>query len=46
MNPPNFVFDTLYKRHTSGDLRQNDSDNLDDRDRIAKIFFDLRDMKL
>lgn len=44
--PPNFVFKTLYKGYTSGDLRRNDPANLDDRDRVSKISFDLRDMNL
>ena len=35
-----------FKRYTAGDQRQNTDLNLDDRERVSKITFDLRDMNL
>ena len=44
--PPNIIFDVEYKRYTAGDYRQNDENNTDDRERVSKIRFDIRDLNL
>ena len=44
--PPNFTLNVDYKRYTAGDYRQNNPNNLDDRDRISKITGDLREFNL
>ena len=38
--------DVIYKRYTAGDYRQGDAANLDDRERVCKIKFDIRDLCL
>ncbi len=43
---PDFTMITHYKRYTAGDYRQNSAQNLDDRERVSKITFDLRDLLL
>jgi hypothetical protein len=35
-----------YKRYTAGDTRQNDDNNRDNRERVAKVRLDIRDLKL
>lgn len=42
--PPTFGMDAHYKRYTGGDYRQNDDNNLDDRERVSKITFDIKEM--
>jgi len=42
--PPDFEIEFHYKNYTAGDTRLED--NLDNRDRVAKIYFDLRDLRL
>lgn len=42
--PPTFGMDAHYKRYTAGDYRQNDENNLDDRERVSKITFDIKEM--
>lgn len=43
---PDFLVNAEMKKYTAGDYRRNDESNLDDRDRISKIRFDIRDMQL
>jgi len=43
--PPNFYIDTMYKRYTAGDVRPGEA-NLDNRERVAKISLDMRDLRL
>ena len=43
---PDFVVNAEFKRHTAGDMRQNNPKVMDDRDRISKIKLDMRDMQL
>jgi len=43
---PDFFLQAHYKRYTAGDYRQNNPNNLDDRERVSKIYFDLRDLHL
>ena len=44
--PPDFMMFATYKRYAAGDMRIDDPANMDDRERVSKIEFDLRDMKL
>ena len=45
--PPDLIINASYRRYTSGDLRpQEMQEHVDDRDRVSKLFFDLRDMNL
>jgi hypothetical protein len=43
--PPHFFVDTQYKRYTAGDVRPGE-DNYDNRERVAKIRLDIRDLRL
>ena len=43
---PDPLFVVPYKRYTAGDYRHNDPRNIDDRERVAKIIFDLRELQL
>ena len=43
---PDPLFVVPFKRYTAGDYRQNDPRNIDDRERVAKIIFDLRELQL
>lgn len=43
---PDLHVNASYKRYTAGDYRQGDENNIDDRDRISKLKFDLRDLHL
>jgi len=42
--PADFSVGVKYKKYTAGDTRSED--NLDNRERVAKIFVDLKEMKL
>jgi len=43
---PNFEIQVFYKRYTAGDTRVNDPNNRDNRERVAKLKLDMRDLKL
>ena len=43
---PNFPVMAEYKRYTAGDIRQNNPNNIDDRERVSKLMINLRDLKL
>ena len=43
---PDFSMFVHYKRYTAGDTRQNDDNNRDNRERVAKVRLDIRDLKL
>ena len=43
---PTFPIIAAYKKYTAGDVRQNVDDNLDNRERVAKIRVDIRDLQL
>lgn len=40
--PPNFSIRGQYTKYPSGDQRVNNENNLDNRDRIAKLVVDIR----
>ena len=42
---PEIPLKANYKRYLSGDVRENKADNLDNRERVAKVFIDIRDLK-
>ena len=44
--PPDFVIDAAYKRYTAGDRRQHQYENPDDRERVSKLTFDIRQLNL
>lgn len=47
--PPNFRINMIYKRYTATDKREHKdhmTQNMDDRERVAKITFDLRELGL
>mmetsp|Transcript_22786 Transcript_22786/g.28213 ORF Transcript_22786/g.28213 Transcript_22786/m.28213 type:complete len:261 (-) Transcript_22786:97-879(-) len=44
--PADFTLYPEMKKYTAGDYRMNDENNLDDRDRVCKIRFDLKEMNL
>jgi len=35
-----------FDKYPSGDTRENETQRIDHRDKKAKVFFDMRDMKL
>ena len=43
---PDFWITADYKRYTAGDYRQNTDKNLDDRERVSKLYFDMRVLNL
>lgn len=44
--PPCFNIQATYKRYTAGDVRINNEDNLDNRERVAKFRLDMRELRL
>jgi len=44
--PPDFHIKIGYKRYTAGDVRLNDEQNMDNRERVAKIVIDMREMNM
>lgn len=47
--PPDFTLTAFYKRYTAADSREqkdHQTSNKDDRDRVAKVIFDIRSLKL
>lgn len=43
--PPEFFIDARYVRYTAGDVRPGE-ENYDNRERVAKIYLDMRDLRL
>ncbi len=44
--PSEFVIRSQYKRYTAGDMRENNPNNRDNRERVAKLRVDLRQLGL
>ena len=44
--PSEFLVKAQYKRYTAGDMRENDPNNRDNRERVAKIRVDIRQLGL
>lgn len=43
---PTIELKANYKRYLAGDTRENNSENLDNRERVSKIFIDIRNLQL
>lgn len=44
--PAEFLIKAQYKRYTAGDMRENNPNNRDNRERVAKLRVDMRQLSL